>query len=186
MLSPKTRGWTNAPLYLIGGRDWRQRQVREASLDVASQSGAPAHKRVVTSEAAGDGDARSGCGHFQRFRRAWRRLLFARSKRPCSGGVGERRHKPAQGGHGCSRWGVVDGASASPRAPRSREKPWVIHVALGLKEMTVLKSLEGHRNKSVIFYRVLWFSLFSLSCTSRLVEFYCLFSYFYVGWPCPV
>lgn len=89
-------------LYLLGGRNRRQRQMKEPSLDMALQSGALTDERAAVIRSTGrGGGARSGRDNSQRFCRLRGRLLFPRRKRPRFGAVSERRDQPAQGGHGC-------------------------------------------------------------------------------------
>lgn len=112
------------PPYLICGRDRRQRQAQQSSLDVALQSGAP-----VISRSGRRGHTSSGRKHLERRCRPG-------GGRACSAAAGERRHEPAQGSHGCLRWAVVNGGTRRllERAdtPSSRETPWVFQVTLGL------------------------------------------------------
>ena len=123
------------PLYLIAGRDWRQRQMTEPSLDTALQPGAGA---VISSPGRG-GDAGSGCDHLQDLCRRRAASLSLRRKRRCFGA--EWMCKPAQGSHGCLHWGVVTTnthtytgqSSSSPATPSSREMPWVFQVAQGFQ-----------------------------------------------------
>lgn len=102
----------NVLLYLFGGRDWWERQMKESSLDMALQAGAPADRRAAVISSTGRGrDARSSCDNFERLGGCW---LFPR---PFSGAVSEWMYKPAQGSHGCLHWGVVtDNAQSQSRA----------------------------------------------------------------------
>lgn len=77
----------NVALYLVGGRNWRQSQVKELSLDMAPQSGAAADRRAEVVNSGGD--ARSSGDSRQRFSSLRCCLSSLRRKRAGIGDVRE-------------------------------------------------------------------------------------------------